>query len=234
MCHSKLRLVLFVLCIFTAPSAFALNLITNGSFENPNLASNPNPAGNNVGSGSAWEVFNSIEGWNTVSGAGIEIQRSGTVVNAHHGNQYVELDSHPSPGSSAGSNSIMGQSISGLTVGSDLTLSFWYRPRTNNGWNDNGIDVYWGESGSESLVFSIVNQLARDYTDWVNFTLGLTVTNSSMNLGFGASGLQNTLGGFIDDVSLVPSPATGLLFGLGLFLLAWTGRSRNSRFSSAS
>lgn len=194
-------------------NASALNFITNGSFETPDL--DANPLGNNVGSGNAWEVFNSIEGWNTLAGAGIEIQNSGTVVQAQHGDQYVELDSHPG----SDSNSLMAQQIDGLTVGADYTLSFWYRPRTNNSFNDNGIDVYWGPLGSEALVLSIADQIARDYSDWVNYSIGLTAVASTMHLGFYADGLANTLGGFIDNVSLVPEPSTLVLFTLGLMLV---------------
>lgn len=218
--YSKSIFSLTLVGILFSSSVSALNFVTNGSFETPDL--DTNPAGNGVGSGSAWEVFDSIDGWNTYSGAGIEIQNSGTVVTAQHGNQYVELDSHPGPGS----NSLMVQSIGGLSAGAQYTLSFWYRPRTNNGFNDNGIDVYWGESGSEALVFSIADQLARDYSDWVNFSLNLVATNSSMNLGFYANGLQNTLGGFLDNVELLPEPASLLLFGCGLLSLGLFRKSK--------
>ena len=69
------------------------------------------------------------------------------------------------------------------------------------------------------LVLSIANQLARDYTDWVNFSLALTATNTTMNLGFYASGKENTLGGFLDNVALVPEPITFWLFVTGIVLL---------------
>lgn len=219
--QKAIKIILSALVLTFSANANALNFITNGSFESPDL--DTNPVGKNLGSGTGWEVFDSIDGWYTPAGqgAGIEIQKSGIVVQAKDGNQYVELDSH-----GANSNSLMVQEIDGLTVGADYTLSFWYQPRTNNGFNDNGIDVYWGKIGFETLVLSIVNQLAQDYSDWVNYSLELTATDSTMNLGFYAAGNQNTLGGLLDDVSLVPEPATLVLFGFGLLGIVATARRK--------
>ena len=153
---------------------------------------------------------------------------SGTVVTAQHGDQYVELDSHGPGSNGSGSNSFMLQNIHGLTAGDEYRLSFWYRPRTNQSWNDNGIDVYWGEMGSEAMVFSIANQIARNYSDWVQHSFKLTATSNAMGLGFYATGKQNTLGGFVDNVKLasVPVPATLALFGIGCLAF---GASRCSR-----
>jgi len=178
------------------------SLITNGDFED------------DVGlTGNNWGVYNSVNGWTTFSGAGIEIERN-TIVTAQSGSQYVELDSH--------NNSSMFQQLTGLTVGESYLLSFWYHARTNNGDNDNGIDVSWGASAPGALQLAIANEtLQSTNSAWIEKTLSLFATQSTMYLTFSATGLNNSLGGFIDNVSLtkaasVPESSGLVLFGLGL------------------
>ncbi|HOY23754.1 MAG TPA: DUF642 domain-containing protein [Cellvibrio sp.] len=178
------------------------NLIVNGSFED-----------NIVTNSSTWGVYNSINGWSTLSGAGIEIQRN-TIVTAQDGKQYVELDSH--------NNSSMFQQLTGLSVGESYLLSFWYHARTNNASNDNGIDVSWGTSAPGDLQLAIANETVQSTNNmWVEKTLSLFADQSTMYLTFAATGLNNSLGGFIDNVSLtkvasVPESSGLVLFGLGL------------------
>lgn len=196
--------------VLLVSAAFAnANVIVNGDFED------------NVGlSGTAWNVFGSINGWSTLSGPGIEVQHN-TVVAAQSGNQYVELDSH--------GNSSMYQAINGLTVGQSYDLSFWFHARTNNGGNDNGIDVLWGETAPGALELSIADAIFSDFTSgWQEFTLSLVASASTMYLTFAAVGLNNTLGGFVDNVSMtasVPEPGTLVLLAMGLFGLV-LGRRR--------
>jgi len=191
--------------LFTGTASLAnANLITNGDFED------------NVGlSGNNWGVYSAINGWTALSGAGIEVERN-TIVTAQSGNQYVELDSH--------NNSSMFQQLTGLSVGESYLLSFWYHARTNNGDNDNGIDVSWGASAPGSLQLAIANEtLQSTNNQWVEKTLSLFASHSTMYLTFSAAGLNNSLGGFIDNVSLTKasvSESSGLvLFSLGLMSL---------------
>jgi len=178
-------------------------LITNGSFEDEQL------------NGRSWQVFSDVAGWSASSGAGIEIQRN-TVVAAQDGNQYVELDSH--------NNSSMSQFIEGLSVGQSYDLSFWYRARTNRGDNDNGINAYWGENILDQLVFEISDLLARD-GGWQEFSTVVSATATTMVLSYEAVGINNSLGGFIDNISLtvpIGEPGSLALFflgGLGLVMI---------------
>ncbi|MEZ5505661.1 MAG: PEP-CTERM sorting domain-containing protein [Gammaproteobacteria bacterium] len=196
---------------FASAASFAnANLLTNGDFEA------------NVGlSGTSWGVYQSIDGWNKFDGPGIEIQRN-TVIAAQSGNQYVELDSHY--------NSSMYQEISGLTVGGAYELSFWYHARTNNGYNDNGINVYWGDYLPGDVAVSIDGMKQVNTPGWIEQTVKLVASAETMFLMFAATGYSNSLGGFVDNVSLtaVPEPGTLALFGLGLMGLVLARRQQKA------
>lgn len=211
------------------------NMIVNGSFED--LSGSMNLDRN------SWMVFDDITGWDTVSGPGIEIQTNSTLgkANAQDGNNYVELDSH----GGSDTNAAMSQLLTGLTVGSIYELNFYYHARTNKDGNDNGINVFWDEwLGTDLTAFTYTDELLSiddvKFNDtivdgatpvnggWFQFNIELQATASSMALTFGADGKDNSLGGFIDNVSLysVPEPGTLGLFSLGVVGLL-VARKRN-------
>ena len=164
-----------------------------------------------------WDIYDEIPGWETYDGFGIEIQRE-TIVSAHSPEHYVELDS-----GNPNSNSGMVQFVwmeEGL-----YDLSFWYRPRTNE-LNDNGIDVLF--MSPDNAVLS-VDGIRSEQDEWLQYLVELEVEDADFwGIGFHASGRENTLGGFIDDVELtaVPEPATMLLLGIGLAGLAGVSRKK--------
>ncbi|UTW55965.1 PEPxxWA-CTERM sorting domain-containing protein [Kordiimonas sp. SCSIO 12610] len=195
----------------------ATNFVVNGSFEQNQLAP-----------GQRWGVFQNVSpGWYTIDGAGIEIQRSGTVVDAQDGTFYVELDSHNFDGASNdGSNTLMGQTLFGLGAGS-YELSFYYQARTNNPDSDNGIRAAIG--GQELLIDTI--RSAPGGNSWQRYTLDFVLqTAGDVELTFGAFGRENTLGGFIDNVSVVavPEPATWLMMILGFGMVGLQIRRRKA------
>lgn len=146
----KASIVAFTAMISIAAQA---TLISNGSFE-----ANDVDSINNNGRAS-WEVFEVIDGWTTVSGAGIEIQTNDTLkkIDTPFGDQYVELDSHNVFGTGADTNSLMMQTINGLTVGSYYELSYFYMPRTSKA-NDNGINVFGGPMAMSSATAPSMKQ----------------------------------------------------------------------------
>ncbi len=206
------------------------SLITNGSFESVKYA-NDNKAIDETSKKKLasfdnthrkWSVFYALPGWVTSSGKGIELQKN-VVTQSQDGSQHVELDS-----STRNSNSVMTQSVDSLTVGANYLLEFFYKPRTNT-TNDNGINVYWYDEATKfdvNMTSSLVaNSTHRVTPNWVKKSVVLTAQSSSMDLSFGAFGKQNTLGGLIDNVSLVQlsSPVVDAIPEPSIFALSLLG-----------
>lgn len=190
--------------------------------------------------GRSWYVYDSFNQFMTVEGSGIEIQRSGTVVNAYDGNQYVELDSHKGNGgdrNAATTNSAMAAFV-GLQALKDHTLSFAYRPRTNNTL-DNGIMVAIGnlavDSQTGARIFTqsqqllSVDGLRNQQNAWEIITASFVAGVGDNAILFAAFGDDNTLGGFIDfvnvDVDLsnvaeTPLPGGAILLGSAIAFAA--------------
>lgn len=215
--------------LFGATAANAL--VVNGDFEDtttldPTGLVKGNKLSNLATTGSSWDVFSEISGWKTTSGAGIEVQTNRTLstIDAHSGQHYIELDSHPR----ANSNSSMSQELS-LGAGT-YELSFWYSPR-NNDASSNGIEY----SISDDLVNGfITGPGASPVTSVGVWTLVKSLfkveTAGDYLLTFAATGRQNTLGGFVDTVNVtaVPVPAAGLLLPVGVALIGFASRRRKT------
>jgi hypothetical protein len=208
----------------TAGSAGAVNLVLNGDFELlddrvgyrgyalDNLAPN------------RWDVYDALPGgWQSApGGSGIEVQHN-TVVPANSPHHYVELDSHSWDGGP--SNSSMFQWIHIADPGT-YELSFFYRARTNNR-DDNGIDVFF-----DDLLVADVDGFKYEFTDWEQYVVTFDVAQAGdYDLMFSAVGNDNSLGGFLDDISMasVPEPATMILFGSGLVGLVALARKKNKK-----
>lgn len=184
-----------------AGTAGAATIVQNGSFEEHDPVSN-------------WAVFDSIPGWTTASGAGIEIQTNSTLgtIDARTGDSYVELDSR--------NNSSMEQVINFTTTGRHL-LSFWYSPRRDLPLS-NTIEYFFDGEMLGSITGP--NGLETAVGKWTEITAEFIVAAAGeYTLKFAATGTDDSYGGLIDDVSIsaVPVPAGGVLLltalgGLGL------------------
>lgn len=200
----QLFLATALLALSTQVNAAGVNLVTNGSFENPDI-----PTG-------TWSVHNAISGW-TTTGAGVEI-RDNVVGTAYDGEQFAELDSH--------SNSAI-QQILNTTFGQSYLLSFAYSPRIGQPEDTNGISVTWN-----GVELGPISNTGGSSHIWTVFDFMVTGTGSDI-LEFAALGIDDSLGGSLDRVSVsaVPIPAAAFLFAPAL--LGFMGLRRKAKNSVA-
>lgn len=161
-------------------------LVENGGFETPDI-----PTG-------TWNVYpTGIAGWGVDSGAGIEIQDN--VAGApHSGGQFVELASN--------NPSSMSQVID-TVPGAKYKFSFYFSPRPGVALGDNTIG-YKVEVTSNSgiIIDDTVGETATSGsgTVWEEVTYNFIALDTQTTLRFSDEGSNNnSLGGYIDDVSVV-------------------------------
>lgn len=220
-------------------------VLTNGGFDVvgttvPNVglvngntfASMPGQTGTN-----SWDVFASIPGWTSLAGtAGIEVQTLNTItgtnaITPHSGDYYVELDSH----GGATTNSGMYQSVS-LSAGLYL-LEFYYSPRVSGNPGDTnridfGLATNYASAGVQAGPFSSFVSgpsavpPATSVGSWTLISAMFDVTGGNYDLWFEATGKDDSLGGFIDSVSLsvVPLPLGIILLPFGVAAMHLVGR----------
>lgn len=180
--------------------ARAQNLLQNGSFESPDVA---------TGIGQVFTTPGDVPGWTDESGGiepcGIEIQDNccGSPV---HGDQFVEVDSN--------CPAVVSQTVA-TQPGASYVLSVHYSPRPGLQFQNSSVDVIW----NGSPIFTMEGIAVGD-TNWTPHTFVVTATGTSSTIEFAESGFSNptdTVGGYIDNV---PEPARSAQLAAGLALLA--------------
>lgn len=159
-----------------SPASAVTELVVNGSFEEPRVEPG------------TFLIFDSIPGWQKTSGCGIEVQRrrAGTPLD---GEQLVELGSTCA--------SAMAQTIP-TVPGATYNLSFYVSPRPNQPANENVLRASW--DGAELQTIAAGDGGAD--TAWVRYSYTVVAGTDSTSLAFADIGPNDSLGAYIDLVSV--------------------------------
>jgi len=204
-----------------APVAAATNLVTNGSFETPEMTS-----------GTGWDAYldGTVPGWSvswwdysSIHGgpyppvgrpttARIEIHEYPGIPwgAAADGDQWTELDSDWN-GPTTGPNGVIGNKViepspayiyQSIATTADqyyiLSFALSNRPDLTNPSYYSRLGVFWGGTGN--IIADITKGGAFS---WTTYTYIVQATGSSTELGFAELGFPDSYGTLLDDVVLV-------------------------------
>jgi hypothetical protein len=204
------KLVKSLAALVVATSALgaqaATNLVANGSFESPVLASG------------SFGFYTSMPGWSTFN---VEV-RNNWAGAAQQGSNFVELDTT--------ANSSISQTINIAAPGA-YQLSFWYDSRWDYGSSPSDTEMITWTFGTNNG--SVLNNWTTDNTGtWKHYTGTFNFASAGLvGLTFAAGGTSDGLGGSLDNVSItaVPEPETYAMLLAGMGLMGTIARRRKAK-----
>jgi hypothetical protein len=199
-----------------APASAATQIFTE------NFEGVPNGSGGTIGaSGSGFTFVNNAGPWKAGPGEnrGIELQWGGVAgaPASNGGNVFVELDTN-------GNSSMFYK----LATSGVFTLDFLYSPRPNVLAISNVIELWLDNTLLGTYTGPVFGKNAT--TSWSQKSVSFTGF-AGQNLIFKAAGTGDSLGGYIDNTTLilnsaVPEPGTWMLMILGLGAVGFAMRRR--------
>lgn len=176
-----------------------VELVMNGGFETPVVTNDED-----------WDIFDNGEiglewsvGWRSDEGqpepAKLELQKVWT---PYEGDQYAELDTDwngPGRDESEPSSVRISQYIPTIP-GENYTVRFAFSPRPGTDGFDNRLKLNWDHD--DQIVFLSADGSTNDDTVWTPYEYTFIADSLITNLAFIDVGDQNSLGTFLDDVSV--------------------------------
>lgn len=183
-----------------------VELVTNGGFESPV-----------VGTSQKWDIYDSGTaglGWNVEWYGGstsyggqtrpdpahLELHRGVNGWLPYSGSQHSELDTDwDGPGGGLNNepaSASIYQDISTIP-GEWYTVKFYFSPRPDTDEANNQLQLKWG-----GTVIDTISAPGDGNTQWAEHTYNFQATNSTTQLEFTDVGTPDSLGTFLDDVSL--------------------------------
>lgn len=200
--------VIAVSAVCAAPASAASFIST---FEN--LPNGPAPG--------TFVIVDNADGW--TGNPNIELQNNvaGTPARppvGDGGDVFVELDTN--------GNSEMFRILGAGTY----DLSYFYSPRPGVGFGSNGIQVFL-----DDVEINQISGVGLGSTAWSQINMGRFTVTGNQRLTFRANGTSDSLGGYIDNISVaaVPEPTTWALFILGFGIVGHTMRRRSHKVRDA-
>lgn len=142
------------------------------------------------------------------------------------GGNYIAMDGAYEEGS-------ISQILTGLIVGSDVTVSFWYAGAQQSGYTGATTEGLNVSLGNQTLQAVTLNDASHGFTGWQYETLNFTATSSTETLKFLATGTPGgeppfTLldGVTATDAAVTPEPSSIALLGTGLLTVGGLLRKR--------
>lgn len=162
------------------------------------------------GTAPGFTTLTSYEGWNGGPN-GIEVQYNNVAGRAFSGNNFVELDTNAN------------SSMSRIIDAGNYVLNYWYSDRPGVAARSNGITVLL----DGDRAFTSTGGAGGSQTDWRQQTFAFNVAERT-RLTFRAIGTSDSLGGYIDSVSLsaVPEPTTWAMMIAGFGMMGFALRNR--------
>ncbi len=197
----RLPLAALALATTLAAAPAHANLVVNGGFEADAIAAG------------TYGIFTTITGWTGAPDLEIQNRVAGS---PFAGDQLVELDTTRNAG--------MYQDLA-TAPGASYAVHFEYSPRPGVAASSNGIQVLWNGIALATLALS---GAGNGDTVWAGYDFTAFAPGSMSRLEFRATGTSDSLGGYLDNVSVtaVPEPMTVSLVFAGLAIASFLSTRR--------